>query len=384
MRHDLDARVGAEREERLELGRLVQSLQEERRAAEAAGSPASLKQALDHAIAERDRIAGRHDRLLRAGLVGYATTTLDGRIVFCNDALAEMLGYGDPEAFASEAGAVLVTGVHRRLIEAGMGAAGQVFADISHLVRPDGSSIRVSEAAMIGPMLDEAEALVERIVISLGPSTELEERLRSAQRLGEAGLLASDMSPDVEALVDLVDTCVAEMRRTGSSASGQSADVLAASAAGVVPGLRQLAAFSRKQARRPEPVDLNVAVERIEPLLARLVGPHIAFSLRLGSSTAVTLDSIDFDHMVTALFVAARDVLPFGGSIAIATALATPLRPEDDATPAAQLSVIAEGLRMTALRPSPALHTAVERCEASLDVGSEQGRRAAFTVRFKV
>jgi CheY-like chemotaxis protein len=68
------------------------------------------------------------------------------------------------------------------------------------------------------------------------------------------------------------------------------------------------------------PLDLNAAVAAIFPLLQRLVGPFIRLELALETRGAwAVLDAEELEQILVNLVVRARDALPLGGAIRIAT-----------------------------------------------------------------
>jgi hypothetical protein len=84
--------------------------------------------------------------------------------------------------------------------------------------------------------------------------------------------------------------------------------------------IRQLARFSRKQSRRPDPVDVNELVKKMEPLLTRLVGAHLDFQIALGTTELASAGEDDLEQLLTALVVGVRDLLTVGGAIRLETA----------------------------------------------------------------
>ncbi|HEY6892584.1 MAG TPA: PAS domain-containing protein, partial [Rhodanobacteraceae bacterium] len=83
---------------------------------------------------------------------------------------------------------------------------------------------------------------------------------------------------------------------------------------------RQLLAFSRKQHVNPRPMALNDIVKGIEPMLRRLLGENIAIRTLLDPAThSVLADPIQIEQVVLNLAVNARDAMPSGGALTIAT-----------------------------------------------------------------
>jgi two-component system, cell cycle sensor histidine kinase and response regulator CckA len=83
---------------------------------------------------------------------------------------------------------------------------------------------------------------------------------------------------------------------------------------------RQLLAFSRKSAMRPSAVSLNAIVEGVEPMLRRLIGENIGVRLTLDrAAPTVVADAVHLEQVLLNLAVNARDAMPNGGALSIAT-----------------------------------------------------------------
>ena len=92
---------------------------------------------------------------------------------------------------------------------------------------------------------------------------------------------------------------------------------------------RQLLTFSRKQILQPKPVRLNDVVGGTETLLRRLIGPEIDTKFRLGAEAGIVhADPGQLEQVVVNLAVNARDAMPDGGALTIATSALTVQAPE--------------------------------------------------------
>jgi len=84
--------------------------------------------------------------------------------------------------------------------------------------------------------------------------------------------------------------------------------------------VRQLLLFSRKQAMESRPVNLNVSIKNLLKLLERLIGEDVAMETELDNDLAsVSADPGNLDQVIMNLVVNARDAMPEGGVITIAT-----------------------------------------------------------------
>ena len=119
--------------------------------------------------------------------------------------------------------------------------------------------------------------------------------------LGYSELLLTDLAPDDPRRADLE-----EIQRAGSLGAGLT---------------RQLLAFSRKQIIEPQSLDLNAIVEGMKPMLTRLIGEDVTVSVQTTSGLAAVLaDPAQVEQIVMNLAVNARDAMPQGGKLMIATA----------------------------------------------------------------
>lgn len=83
---------------------------------------------------------------------------------------------------------------------------------------------------------------------------------------------------------------------------------------------RRLLAFARRQPLLPARVDLNALVEGIVTLLRRVLGEQVAIVLDLKAETwPVVVDATQLESAVTNLATNARDAMPKGGKLTIAT-----------------------------------------------------------------
>jgi signal transduction histidine kinase len=84
---------------------------------------------------------------------------------------------------------------------------------------------------------------------------------------------------------------------------------------------RQLLAFSRKQLLQPRVFDLNETIAGISRLLARLLGADVEVQTQLaGDALSVIGDPGQVEQAVINLAVNARDAMPGGGRLVLATA----------------------------------------------------------------
>jgi len=83
---------------------------------------------------------------------------------------------------------------------------------------------------------------------------------------------------------------------------------------------RQLLAFSRRQVFTVEPTDLNAIVHTVDRLLQRLIGEDVRCDVRLHEAPPVIMaDARQLENVLTNLAINARDAMPGGGRLTMAT-----------------------------------------------------------------
>jgi len=149
-----------------------------------------------------------------------------------------------------------------------------------------------------------------------------EKQFRQAQKMEAVGRLAGGLAHDFNNLLTVimghsqvllgelptesrVRTKVEEMQKAGERAATL---------------IRQLLAFSRKQALEPKVLCLNTVVLNLESMLSRLIGEDIQLAIRPDSKPGhVKADPGQLEQVIMNLVINARDAMPNGGLLAIET-----------------------------------------------------------------
>jgi PAS domain S-box-containing protein len=170
--------------------------------------------------------------------------------------------------------------------------------------------------------------LIEGIIgasLDVTAHARLEVQLRQAQRMEALGSLAGGIAHDfnnlLTAILGYCDLALAaaepgsEVRRDLEEIqhAARSAESLT----------RQLLIFGRKSIVQPAVLRLNDVVGRVEKILRRVVGEHVAFDVSLSRDMGfVRADPGQLEQVVMNLVVNARDAMPMGGSLTISTGTA--------------------------------------------------------------
>lgn len=153
-------------------------------------------------------------------------------------------------------------------------------------------------------------------------SRRLEEQFRHAQKMEAVGRLAGGIAHDFNNLLTAV-LGFAEIARGRLDPSHPAVPALGEirkAAERAADLTRQLLTFSRRQVLRPTAVDLNTVVEGVRPILHRLLGERIELRLDLAPSLSpVVADAGQLEQVLIHLAMNARDAMPEGGVLAVAT-----------------------------------------------------------------
>src|SRR3984893_6619427 len=171
--------------------------------------------------------------------------------------------------------------------------------------------------------------------------TKLEAQLHQAQKMEAIGNLTGGMAHDFNNMLGVIignidllrdlkgdDPDIDELTHEALDAAFRGADLT-----------RRLLAFARQQPLRPQHVDINELVSGITRLLRRTIGEDIEISLDLAAELwPVVVDPAQLEASLTNLTTNARDAMPDGGRVMIATGNRTL-----DADYAAQHAEVAPG-----------------------------------------
>ncbi|MCA9673661.1 MAG: response regulator [Myxococcales bacterium] len=151
-----------------------------------------------------------------------------------------------------------------------------------------------------------------------------EDAARAAQRMESIGRLAGGIAHDFNNLLSVILSYAALIREDlPASAASAHEDIAEIQEAGrrAAELTRQLLAFSRRQVLSPTVLDLNEVVADTEKMLRRVVGEDIVLeTVRAVPLPTVEADRGQLEQILMNLVVNARDAMPDGGHLEIATA----------------------------------------------------------------
>jgi PAS domain S-box-containing protein len=191
--------------------------------------------------------------------------------------------------------------------------------------RKDGTVIDVQ--LNIAPLHDATGSVAGAVgfLLDLTEQKQLEQQFRQAQRMEAVGQLAGGIAHDFNNLLTIINTNLELALSALPDGDEVRIEIEEARQAGARAATltRQLLAFGRRQVLRPELLDLSAVVADLEKMLRRVIGEDIAFVSELGIGLgAVRADRGQLEQVLMNLVVNARDAMPAGGTLTVATTLA--------------------------------------------------------------
>ena len=299
-------------------------------------------------VTERQRAEARFRGLLEAAPDAVVCVDAGGRIVLVNAQTERLFGYRREE-LAGQPVEILVPDaikaghpVHRagyvadprpRQMGAGIELAGRrrdgsTFpAEISLSAIDTGEGILVSAAVRDVSERLELQAERERLKTQT-ERDRLERQLHQSQRLESLGQLAGGVAHDFNNLLAVISNYAAFVAEEVASrtpqdewqAVRQDIQQIERAAERAAALTHQLLAFARRDVIQPRSLNLNYVIEGIEQLLVRTLGEHVELSNDLAAGLSPVLaDPGQIEQVLVNLAVNARDAMPAGGKLIIAT-----------------------------------------------------------------
>ncbi|HTH15066.1 MAG TPA: PAS domain-containing protein [Magnetospirillum sp.] len=258
--------------------------------------------------------------------VGIALIELDGTVGTCNLAFQAMMGI-DHDGLAGRQLTDYIAEDQRPLASEQLAKVLLGSLPGTHLeVRLKGRRDVIAQL-FVSPTHEDGD--ISGLIVHFIDATEqrnLEIQFAQSQKMQAMGQLAGGVAHDFNNLLTaMIGFCDLLLQRHGPG-DPSFADIMqikqnANRAASLV---RQLLAFSRRQALQPRLLNVTDALAELNNLLRRLLGETIELKMVHGRQLGlVRVDPGQFDQVIINLAVNARDAMPGGGTLTIRTGTVT-------------------------------------------------------------
>jgi PAS domain S-box-containing protein len=249
---------------------------------------------------------------------------LDGSLTSVNPAAELLLGYTQEELLGRKIWELVPAAQReaarehaRRLL------AGESPGPLECEVRTKGGGMLVVEVNLSVMRKDGKPVTVHGILRDATERRRLEEQLLQAQKLEAIGRLAGGVAHDFNNLLTVIngysDMFLKELAEDDPKRPGIEEIRDAGECAAAIT--KQLLTFGQRQISSPRPLDLNALIRGAERMLQRLIDEQIRLETDLDPALdPVQADPGQMNQLLLNLSVNARDAMPEGGRLAIATA----------------------------------------------------------------
>jgi len=281
----------------------------------------------DQKIAELRRLslAERLRILIDNMPVGCMLLDQNRSILDWNPAATDIFGYDKAEALGADPLDLIVAPDQRDLIEAGIARIYNGHEVVTHVSINRTKDHRPISCEWTNARLtdDEGHCVgLLSMVRDISGMLAAEERMRQTTRMEAIGQLTGGIAHDFNNILQVV---IGNSEILTESLSGQprlqrwAAMTKDAAEHGAQLTMRLLA-YSRRQTLEPVAVDLNEIIEELQPMIARAIGEAVTVTSSLAETLwPATLDRSQIDQALLSLMLNARDAMPGGGTLHIAT-----------------------------------------------------------------
>ena len=186
-------------------------------------------------------------------------------------------------------------------------------------MRADGTEFPVElTVARLG---SDNRAIITGFIRDITERRLLEEQLRQSQKLEAIGRLAGGVAHDFNnilmSIMGAADLLLMDLDEHEGGARDEATEIKRSVQRGASL-TRQLLAFSRRQATRPQLMTLGDVIGGMDTMLRRLIGPEIDFEIMIQSDPGkVRADPAQIEQVVLNLVVNSRDAMPEGGRVTV-------------------------------------------------------------------
>ncbi|MDB5961898.1 MAG: hypothetical protein JWP59_3192 [Massilia sp.] len=312
------------------IDRLEAELELQRQAADAIATADRVSRSAELQQQLRDSIDFARLALDAVSGVGVWTYEVATDRFSCDAAISALYAIDPVEAAAGILRERFLANVHpddlaslRRTMAGGMIHSGDLEAEY-RIVHPDGSIRWVLSRGHT--YFDDSNRPLRRtgVGIDMTAQRKMEEQLRQAQKMEAVGQLTGGLAHDFNNMLQGIMGPLELMRRLmtpdDTARMGRFIDMAFGSTRRAATLTHRLLAFSRRQPLDPQQLDANELVRSMADLLRRTTGDAIPLVLQLDAAPVVTrCDANQLESALLNLAINARDAMPDGGRLTIAT-----------------------------------------------------------------
>jgi PAS domain S-box-containing protein len=249
---------------------------------------------------------------------------VEGEWLFVSPQIESLLGYSAREWRANAAN--WIENVHpedRHIVldAEAVAEGGNPFRAEYRMFRRDGQLIWINDSGSLVPGPD-GRSLLHGVLLDVTEQKQLQAHLSHSQRMEAVGQLASGVAHDFNNLLTIIKGYSSLlMDRNLADDDAHAAREIQQAAERAAALTHQLLAFSRKQTLQPRVLDLNRIVHGLEMMLRRVLTENVELCIQTAPDLgAVKADPVQVEQVLINLVVNARDAMPKGGKLTIATA----------------------------------------------------------------
>jgi PAS domain S-box-containing protein len=272
------------------------------------------------------QMEARYRGLMEAAPDGMVVVDQSGVIVILNAQAEKQFGYRRDELLGQKVTNIIPVGFAERLIADALRTTAEALAQQIgtgielHGRRKDGTVFPIE--IMLSPLESPEGILVTSAIRDISERKQLEGQLHQSQKMEAIGQLTGGIAHDFNNLLgviignlDLLDRLVASNEaavkrvRVAQKAAMRGADIT-----------RRLLMFSSSEVLKPSVVLLGDSIQNMIELAGRAIGAEIKITTHIDESVPpLFVDPAGLESALLNLVVNARDAMPKGGSIIIAS-----------------------------------------------------------------
>lgn len=247
----------------------------------------------------------------------------EGRLLLLNRAYEEWHGVSAAEAIGKTAEELFPDERGNKHIEQSRALeTGRTVVHELELTFSDGTVHTLNSTQF--PVLNAANEVtgVGTISTDITEGRKVERQLRESQKMDAVGQLAGGIAHDFNNLLQLIINyaVLAKDRLDQREEVVQYLTHVEDAGERAASLTKQLLAFSRRSVFQPRPVDLNQLIANQVQMVERLIGERLHLELSLDpTASSVFVDAGMIEQCLLNLYVNARDAMPEGGRVVVAT-----------------------------------------------------------------